>query len=463
MKTIVLILVFVFSLFVCNAQTSKIITNLTPGNLINTMTQEELNTTTFLSLAGSIDARDFKTMRDLMPVLEEVELTNATVAEYTGVYGTSVVLGEPVSDITYPANAIPMEAFSGKKSLLLVTLPGSINTIMDNAFFMCENLFSVYIPSSVTSIQMRAFMRCRSLRSVMIPASVEDIGLLAFSASTDILYVDEKNPRYAAIDGVLFSKDQTLLISCPVAKSGRYDIPETVTRIEDYAFLGCENLISVYIPNSVTQIGNLAFSECRGLSEITIPYSITAIGIRTFMYCDNLRKIYLPSSLTAIGSGAFSYCTNMTSFNIPFSVTLLGDDVFKNCTNLTVIYATPVKPVVLTSNIFQGINPNCKLYVPKESLELYKAAPFWKDFLNMEGILTSVESPINTTLSVFPNPAKDVITINADKGVVSIYNSQGKLAMIQILHTDKKVNVSTLAPGIYVGKVNGESFKMVKE
>ncbi|MBW4899143.1 leucine-rich repeat domain-containing protein [Prevotella denticola] len=39
-------------------------------------------------------------------------------------------------------------------------------------------------------------------------------------------------------------------------------MPNSVTKISDYAFAGCYALTSVTIPNSVTKIGDYAFAGC---------------------------------------------------------------------------------------------------------------------------------------------------------------------------------------------------------
>ena len=78
----------------------------------------------------------------------------------------------------------------------------------------------------------------------------------------------EGNINYSDVDGVLYNKDKTLLISYPNAKSVSYKIPNSVTSIERGAFDGCVNLTSITIPNSVTSIGKYAFNGCEELVNI---------------------------------------------------------------------------------------------------------------------------------------------------------------------------------------------------
>ena len=115
-------------------------------------------------------------------------------------------------------------------------------------------------------------------------------------------------------------------------------IPDSVTSIGDYAFLGCECLAEVSLPNSVTSIGKAAFSYCLSLAEITIPDSITIIEEETFSQC-GLTEIIIPDSVTTIGEYAFYYCYDLTKATIPSSVESIGYYAFEGCDYLTEIHA----------------------------------------------------------------------------------------------------------------------------
>ena len=115
-------------------------------------------------------------------------------------------------------------------------------------------------------------------------------------------------------------------------------IPNSVTRIGDYAFSGCTALTSITISDNVTGIGNYAFWGCTTLTSVTIPDSVTSIGHDAFQGCAALISVTIPSSVTSIGTGAFQGCTALTSVTIPNSVTSIGSGVFWNCTRLTDIY-----------------------------------------------------------------------------------------------------------------------------
>lgn len=81
------------------------------------------------------------------------------------------------------------------------------------------------------------------------------------------IYVEPLNTNYASVDGILYNKDISTLITCPGAKTA-VSIPETVTTIGNFAFSYCTKLESISIPNSVTTLGDYAFSDCNALTQI---------------------------------------------------------------------------------------------------------------------------------------------------------------------------------------------------
>ena len=237
---------------------------------------------------------------------------------------------------------IANHAFSSCTSLTSVTIPNSVTNIGDSAFSYCGSLTSVTIPNSVTSIGDSAFNGCTSLTSVTIPDSVTSIGLGTFEGCTSLttIEVSNYNENYSSINGVLFNKDKSELITYPAGKTdSEYAIPNSVTSIGYYAFGGCDSLTSVTIPDSVTSIGAYAFSYCRSLTSVTIPNSVTNIGDSAFSYCGSLTSVTIPNSVTSIGDGTFYYC-NLTSITIPNSVTSIADRAFYNCTSLKDVYYT---------------------------------------------------------------------------------------------------------------------------
>ena len=106
-----------------------------------------------------------------------------------------------------------------------------------------------------------------------------------------------------------------------------------VTEIGEDAFSD-SNVTSVIIPDSVTKIGQFSFFECEDLVHVAIPSSVTEIEPVAFGGCTNLANITIPDSVTFIGEGAFSECRSLKSIEIPNSVKTLQSQVFMGCSNL---------------------------------------------------------------------------------------------------------------------------------
>jgi hypothetical protein len=240
----------------------------------------------------SIGTQAFQYCTGLTSIL--VGLSNPKYSSFEGIlYNKNIT-----SLITCPA---------GK--LVTITLPDSVSSIGDYAFWSCTSLTGINIPNSVTNIGLGAFGECTSLTSITIPDSVTSIGFLAFNNCTGLtsILVESSNPNFSSLEGVLYNKNITSLITCPAGKLKTITFPRSVTIIEDHAFWFCTNLTSITIPSSVTSIGFSAFYYCTSLASITIPNSVRSIGDHAFDNCTNLTNIFLlgnhPNSWSSFNLG----------------------------------------------------------------------------------------------------------------------------------------------------------------
>ena len=103
------------------------------------------------------------------------------------------------STVTYNGNTYNVTAlatvsnhgtFESCNGLTSVTIPNSVTSIGNYAFYYCSGLTSVIIPNSVTSIGSNAFDGCSGLTSVNIPNSVINIGWSAFRGCSNLATVD---------------------------------------------------------------------------------------------------------------------------------------------------------------------------------------------------------------------------------------------------------------------------------
>jgi hypothetical protein len=431
MRKYILILGFVLSAFDMNGQFYKTIQVTTPGTLGNLLTSEEKTVLTHLTVTGTVDSTDFITMRDNMPEVRFLDLSGASTVN----------------------NALYQLALSYKNLLDTVFLPHSITRIGQEALMYCS-IKSLIIPPSVTLIEHAAFRYC-PLQYITIPASVRNIESTVFSACDSLraIYVDEENTEFCSLDGVLFNKDATVLITCPPKKLGTYIIPSTVTEIASGGFAGCHWIQSIFIPASVSKIGDIGFYGCSSLigfqveetsefysdidgvlfsrdlsvliqyplnkpdNSYVVPHGTTILASNSFNGCRILQAVTLPVTLTVIEESVFRYCNGLTTIELPPSVKTIGWYTFGSCNYLQRIRipssldnigkcilcgANELDTIILNSAIplelspvnsyFDGVDTNtCVLMVPSGSTDAYRSSLHWKSFVNISEYDTRFE------------------------------------------------------------------------
>lgn len=223
-----------------------------------------------------------------------------------------------------------------------------ITTIREYAFNCDEKVKVINISENVTEIDGKSFYSCWALQRIE---------------------VDENNPNYCDVDGVLYNKDKTELICYPcdhdtylVEKYGyadskdengnwveptgdefeqykkdvmTYVVPSTVTTIGELAF-NYAHMAVVYVPEGLKTIETLGFYEIPRFEHIYSYKTDKAVEDTHFTAEEALGEVYLslPEGLEYIGSDAFSYNQAMTYIYIPESVTYIGhhalwDTVYK--------------------------------------------------------------------------------------------------------------------------------------
>lgn len=236
-------------------------------------------------------------------------------------------------EIGYGITNIGQCAFFAHEHMSSVSIPSSVEVIEHWAFSECASLESLFIPDSVTSIEELAFSGCNSLTEVTIPAGVSSIDTGVFNRCAKLkgIRVDKNNAHYQDIDGVLFTKDGTVLKQYPLTKTGAYTIPSSVVEVEDYAFYECAGLTGIEIPSGVSSIGFAAFFDCTGLTKITLPPNLTEIQDSSFQECEGLTELVIPEGIRKIGYLSFSACYGLKTVTIPASVTEIDHYAFQAC------------------------------------------------------------------------------------------------------------------------------------
>ena len=211
---------------------------------------------------------------------------------------TSVVVGE---DVRIIGKAAFMHCFHLKE----VTLPDSVEEIYELAFLACYNLEKINIPKKIEVIRERTFCGCHSIKKINIPASLKIILYSGFDEVRPALIEIESIESWLTLDAYQgSSKPQG-----PLYLNGKLLteilIPNSITKINNFAFYGISRLEKIVIPNSVTSIGKAAFASCRDLKIVVLPNNLTIIENSAFGGCDSLQEIVIPASVQKIDEDVF--------------------------------------------------------------------------------------------------------------------------------------------------------------
>ena len=215
-----------------------------------------------------------------------------------------------------------------------------VTEVREYALNCDEKVEVIYIGKDVKKIDGKSFYSCWKLQRIE---------------------VDEENPYYCDVDGVLYNKDKTELICHPCDRdtylSQKYgyepvfddDGNRTFPVEGDEEYEGYKNdVLTFVVPSSVETIGELAFNYAY-LQELYLPEGLKRIETLGIFEIPLLEKIYsyrhnsdlnteveslgdvylsLPEGLEYIGSDAFSYNQAMTYVYIPSSVKFIGHHAF---------------------------------------------------------------------------------------------------------------------------------------
>lgn len=227
-----------------------------------------------------------------------------------------------LKEVNLPAglSGIPDKSFSRCEGLESIVIPEGVTYIGERAFEYCEKLREVSLPSTLGRLDKYAFWWCRALESVSLPAGLRYIGEYAlggcskikemyipagvaviddraFSSSAGLRALDvaPENMYFKSENGILFNKSGTQLLICPEGTEIReYIVPEGVA-VADRAFLGCKNLVRLYLRGAEeAELGG-----CTGLTTLNLGDDMKKLP--SYLYSGNgLKSIILPANMTEI-------------------------------------------------------------------------------------------------------------------------------------------------------------------
>ena len=288
-----------------------------------------------------------------------------------------------VNNVLLYANSNVTESFTVPDNIKYITERALINTTITELDTNCVEKIGLNVtPATLLNLHIG-----RNLN-----AAVK--GTFTLSPNIETITVDEDNSKYSAINNSLFSSNSFLVLGCKNSvlptnfnysinsyafyqrASGSIVIPDNVTLLDSSAFWGCTELTDVTIGSNITEIGEYAFSQCTNLQTVTFSENsvLTKISKSAFHTNTSLTNIILPDSVEYIGEYAFYNCVNIESVILPESITLIGYEAFRKCTNLNSVYIKATIPPTVSFSAFYGNAYGRKIYVPMESVDVYKTA-----------------------------------------------------------------------------------------
>lgn len=358
---------------------------------------------TNLKIKGTMNGWDILMIRNKMPNLRRLDLSEATILDNDGGY-------EYYQGCHTTANTISERCFYNLDNLRTVVLPQNITSIDREAFKDCHNLEEVlYMPETCVSIGEYAFSGS-GLRSIEIGPGVETIGSNAFYSCNRLNSVVIPTNSVKRIESGAFSYCGNLT-NLAIGKGLEY--------IGSSAFYNC-GLRKLVLPTSLKRIEGGAFAYCHSLQNIDFAVGLTEIGGGAFEGCSNLRNLRLPSTLRTIENAAFRNCSSLSEVHVPSMLQTIGDEAFKGC-GLNSVYAYTVVPVPINQNTFDYAGVD--LYAPDNSFYAYYLNTQWSQFQDVkefEALYTNWYTPRNkdAKINVKLNPIKNQDDENAADGTM---------------------------------------------
>lgn len=387
------------------------------------------------------DQTNYSTLSGAVVIPETVEYAESTF-RVTSIDMGAFAFCENISAITLPVSItnIGMYAFHQCHSLSSINLPEGLVSIGEAAFFECSSLLPITIPSTLTTFGLHPFVDCAkmtkvtilsnsvvsaayntasnlshvfgkqvteivigesvtaigeyafngfvNLQKVTIPSSIESIGNSAFgecvltdvNINSNAILNGNFNPYIGTMANIFGSGVET------------YILGDAISSIAKYAFYNCSSITTLRLPEYLSSIGESAFQNCTGLTgEFVFPEGLEILSSYVLQDCSGITSVKLPNTLKEIYTYALSGCS-ITELTLPASLTGISMYGLAGCSGLTLLTCLAITPPEAEKYAFLEIDcPNTPLYVPEESIELYKDAEEWKKFNPILPIATPTE------------------------------------------------------------------------
>ncbi|MCM1408522.1 MAG: leucine-rich repeat domain-containing protein, partial [Treponema brennaborense] len=278
-------------------------------------------------------------------------------------------------------------------------MASSVTKIGNQAFRNCTELESITIPDSVNSIGTWVFTGCEKLATI----SINGKWLMGSTGKQIVPEIDKfqnENKQYeftrigstsVTVENALLTIENGVLTKAAVYGTGAVTIPDSVTSIDEEAFLKCTGLKSIVIPGSVKTIGKNAFKQCTALAALTIDSGVQTIGNQAFVYCSALTDVTVPDSVTEIEWGAFSQCTALKRVRLSKNLKK-HNTMFPGCVSLKTIEVDDSNELYIVKNAPEAAGGGAMLLAKEEEVERLYAWPSAKGNVEIPDYIEVIDS-----------------------------------------------------------------------
>ena len=145
----------------------------------------------------------------------------------------------------------------------------------------------------------------------------------------------------------------------------------------EYDFL---KMVTAVIGDCVDTIGGSSLYQCSGLTSVTIPTSVVKFEPHSMVGMKSLTHLDIPSSVSYVGNYALSACESLTGLTFSNSLTFIGDGALSLCSGLNYVIFESIVPPETNGQPLNTHGNAYPIYVPDNSIELYRTATGWKRY-----------------------------------------------------------------------------------
>jgi hypothetical protein len=290
------------------------------------------------------------------------------------------------------------------------------------------------------------------------------VSALAGCTSLPAFTLDDTSDNYSVVDGLLYNKEQTILVNCPAGKVGAVVLPSTVKTLDSNAFYNCTQVTDINLPEGIDSIAYAVFVGCSSLKTLTIPASTRVMGYGNFTGCTSLESIEvapgnahytsLDGALVEDGFSLLAYPNKKgVRYEVPDEIKVLehysccwtdlqeiilpqwiylGYLALGYCHDLVSVTTRQTNPMDIDNDSFsEETYEKATLYVPEGCVDIYRSKEGWKNFVHIvEMDSTAISTP------------------NADNKPFGVYDMNGRKVRAAA------TTLNDLPKGLYI--INGK-------